>query len=210
MYPIIKEIYQNILYGQQNEIVINIHSALDSGFAAKTVLDEGMITAMAEIGRQFEAGECFIPEMLVAARAMQVGLTALKPSLNVDGVKATGIIAVGTVKGDLHDIGKNLVALMLEGAGFDVMDLGADVDKEEFVAIAESVNIIALSAMLTTTMPNMKEIIDALTAAGKRSMVKVIVGGAPLNEAYAKQLGSDGYAPDASSAVTLTKSLLAI
>ncbi len=146
--------------------------------------------------------------MLISARAMKAGLNVLKPSLKEANIASAGKVAIGTVKGDLHDIGKNLVAMMLEGAGFDIVDLGTDVGPEKFIAAADQVDVIALSALLTTTMPNMKTIMDALQKAGKRERVKVIIGGAPVTEAYAQQIGADGYAPDASRAVIITKALL--
>ncbi len=208
MEPELEHIYNNILIGQEKEISLNINKALASGLSAKTILDKAMIPAMSEIGHQFEIGECFIPEMLIAARAMQSGLNILEPNLETSDANTIGKIAIGTVKGDLHDIGKNLVVIMMKGAGFEVLDLGSDVTPEEFVVAARTVNIIALSAMLTTTMVNMKITIDALTFAGVRNKVKVIVGGAPLTVDYAKQVGADGYAPDASRAVSLIKTLL--
>jgi 5-methyltetrahydrofolate--homocysteine methyltransferase len=208
MEPILKEIYQNILDGQHTGMEAKVQSALESGIPPKTILDEGMIAAMAEVGRLFEAGEFYVPEMLISARAMQTGLNVLKPHLKETNVQAAGQIAIGTVKGDLHDIGKNLVAMMLEGAGFEILDLGADVSSEKFVAAADSVDVIALSALLTTTMPGMKTVINSLQATGKRDKVKVIVGGAPVTQAYAESIGADGYAPNASRAVTLTKALL--
>jgi len=147
--------------------------------------------------------------MLIAARAMQAGLAVLKPHLREAEVHSVGIVAIGTVKGDLHDIGKNLVAIMLEGAGFEIRDLGTDVPPEKFIAAADEVNIIALSALLTTTMPNMKLVIDGLVQAGKRGKVKVMIGGAPVTETFAAQIGADGYAPNASRAVAVAKSLVA-
>jgi 5-methyltetrahydrofolate--homocysteine methyltransferase len=185
-----------------------VQAALESGIPPKTILDEGMIAAMSEVGRLFEAGEFYVPEMLISARAMQTGLNVLKPHLKEANVQTAGKIAIGTVKGDLHDIGKNLVAMMLEGAGFEILDLGADVSSEKFVAAADSVDVIALSALLTTTMPGMKTVITSLQAAGKRDKVKVIVGGAPVTQAYAELIQADGYASNASRAVTLTKALL--
>jgi 5-methyltetrahydrofolate--homocysteine methyltransferase len=163
---------------------------------------------MAEVGRLFEAGEYYVPEMLISARAMQAGLAVLKPHLKATNVQAAGKVAIGTVKGDLHDIGKNLVAMVLEGAGFDILDLGTDVPIERFVAAADSVDVIALSGLLTTTISGMKIVIDTLRVNGKRDKVKVIVGGAPVTETFAKQIGADGYAPNASRAVALTKALL--
>jgi 5-methyltetrahydrofolate--homocysteine methyltransferase len=208
MEPILEEIYQNILDGQHTGMEAKVQAALDSGIPPKTILDKGMITAMAEVGRLFEAGEFYVPEMLISARAMQTGLNVLKPHLKETNVQAAGKIAIGTVKGDLHDIGKNLVAMMLEGAGFEILDLGADVSSEKFVAAADNVDVIALSALLTTTMPGMKTVINSLQAAGKRDKVKVIVGGAPVTQAYAELIQADGYASNASRAVTMIKALL--
>ena len=208
MEPIIKEIYQNILDGQHNQIAAKVQLALENGITPKVILEEGMIASMAEVGRLFEAGEFYVPEMLISARAMQAGLAVLKPHLKETNVQAAGKIAIGTVKGDLHDIGKNLVAMIFEGAGFEVLDLGTDVPAEKFVAAADGVDVIALSGLLTTTIPAMKTIIEKLQAAGKRDKVKVIVGGAPVTETFAYQIGADGYAPNASRAVTMTKALL--
>jgi 5-methyltetrahydrofolate--homocysteine methyltransferase len=156
-------------------------------------------------------GEFYVPEMLIAARAMQNGLALLKPHLQESDVKPAGKVVIGTVKGDLHDIGKNLVAMMLEGAGFEIYDLGTDVSPQKFIETARSVNadIVAMSALLTTTMTNMKVTIDALAEAGLRRSLKVMVGGAPITDQYAAQIGADGYAVDASRAVSLAKSLLA-
>ncbi len=208
MEPIIKEIYQSILDGTHTQIPAQVQTALDGGLTPKTILEEGMIASMAEVGRLFEAGEFYVPEMLISARAMQAGLAVLKPHLMEAKVQAAGKVAIGTVKGDLHDIGKNLVAMVLEGAGFEILDLGTDVPAEKFVAAADSVDIIALSGLLTTTIPGMKAVIQALEASGKRNKVKVIVGGAPVTETYANQIEADGYAPNASRAVAVTKALL--
>jgi 5-methyltetrahydrofolate--homocysteine methyltransferase len=204
----LRQIYQSILDGNNSEIASQVKSALETGIAPKQVLDEGMVAAMAEVGRLFEQGEYYVPEMLIAARAMQTGLAVLKPLLKEANIASAGRVAIGTVKGDLHDIGKNLVGMMLEGAGFEILDLGTDVGPDRFVAAADQVEIIALSALLTTTMPSMKDTIEALTEAGKRSKVKVIVGGAPVTEVYSQSIGADGYAADASRAVALAKSLL--
>jgi 5-methyltetrahydrofolate--homocysteine methyltransferase len=208
MEPILQEIYDGILNGESKTVEAKVRLALESKLNPKVILDEGMVSAMAEIGRRYEIGESFVPEMLIAARAMQAGLAVLKPHLKEAQVASAGRVAVGTVKGDLHDIGKNLVAMMLEGAGFEILDLGTDVDPEKFVAAADQVDVIALSALLTTTMPNMKATIEALKSSGKRDRVKVIIGGAPVTEAYARQIGADGCAPDASRAVAMTKALL--
>jgi 5-methyltetrahydrofolate--homocysteine methyltransferase len=211
MLPQIKAIYDHILDGQHKAVETDVQAALDRGLEPKAILEQGMIAAMTEVGRLFEAGEYFVPELLIAARAMKAGLAILKPYLVQAKVKATGKVAIGTVQGDLHDIGKNLVGMMLEGAGFEILDLGTDVSPEKFVAAVKSteVDILAMSALLTTTMPTMQVTIEALKQAGRRDQVKVIVGGAPLTDQYARQIGADGYAPDASRAVVLAKSLLA-
>ncbi len=209
MEQIIKEIYTGILEGQHKVVEAKVRTALESGVNPKELLDNGMIAAMAEVGRLFEIGEYYVPEMLISARAMQFGLAVLKPHLKEANVQPAGKVAIGTVKGDLHDIGKNLVAMMLEGAGFEIMDLGTDVAPDKFVAAVQSgANLVALSALLTTTMPNMKLIIEGLKTAGLRDKVKVMIGGAPVTDSYAAQIGADGYAPDASRAVNLAKSLV--
>jgi 5-methyltetrahydrofolate--homocysteine methyltransferase len=188
-----------------------VNAALEAGLGAEEILNQGMISAMTEVGRLFEEGEYFVPEMLIAARAMQAGLTILRPALAAADVQPKGRVAIGTVKGDLHDIGKNLVAMMLEGAGYDVLDLGVDVAPEKYLEVVqnESVDVIALSALLTTTMPSMKETVKVLIDVGVRDQIKVIVGGAPVTDEYAQQIGADGYSPDASQAVKLANSLLA-
>jgi 5-methyltetrahydrofolate--homocysteine methyltransferase len=186
-----------------------VSQAINQGLPAPQILNDGMIAAMNHVGKLFEEGEFFVPEMLIAARAMQAGLAILKPYLAQAEVKAAGRVVAGTVKGDLHDIGKNLVCMLLEGAGFEIIDLGTDVAPEKFVQVIQEgrADIVALSALLTTTMPNMKVTIEALKAAGVRDKAKVIIGGAPVTQAYADQIGADGYAPDASRAVALAKSL---
>ena len=208
MNDIVKEIYEGIVNGHQDIVAERVESALESGVPARTILEEGMLPAMAEVGRLFEEGECYVPEMMISARAMKAGLAKLRPSMKQTDVRAAGVVALGTVKGDLHDMGKNLVGMMLEGAGFTVRDLGVDVPPEAFVAAADEVDVIGLSALLTTTVGSMKTTLEALDAAGKRSRVKVIVGGAPVTEAFARSIGADGYAADASRAVALTKSLI--
>ena len=209
MNDIVKEIYEGIVNGHQDIVAERVESALESGVPARTILEEGMLPAMAEVGRLFEEGECYVPEMMISARAMKAGLAKLRPSMKQTDVRAAGVVALGTVKGDLHDMGKNLVGMMLEGAGFTVRDLGVDVPPGAFVAAADEVDVIGLSALLTTTVGSMKTTLEALDAAGKRSKVKVIVGGAPVTEAFARSIGADGYAADASRAVALTKSLIA-
>ena len=208
MNEIVKQIFQGIVEGQQDVVAAGVDAALEAGMPARTILDEGMLSAMAEVGRLFEEGECYVPEMLISARAMKLGLAKLQPSLKQTNVQSAGKVALGTVKGDLHDLGKNLVGMMLEGAGFTIKDLGVDVSPEAFVAAADDVDVIGLSALLTTTMGQMKKTLDALDAAGKRPKVKVIVGGAPVTEVFAHNIGADGYAPDASRAVALAKSLI--
>ncbi len=204
----VKRIFQGIVEGQQGDVAEAVWGALESGVPARTILEEGMLAAMAEVGRQFEEGECYVPEMMMSARAMKTGLATLQPSLKETDTQTAGTVALGTVKGDLHDLGKNLVGMMLEGAGFKVKDLGVDVPPEAFVSAADEVDVIGLSALLTTTMGHMKDALTALETAGKRSKVKVIVGGAPVTEDFARRIGADGYAPDASRAVALAKSLL--
>ena len=208
MNEIVQQVFQGIVDGDQEQVAEKVDSALQAGVPARTILDEGMLAAMAEVGRLFEEGECYVPEMLMSARAMKAGLAKLQPSLKQIDVQTAGTVAIGTGKGDLHDMGKNLVGMMLEGAGFTVKDLGVDVSPEAFVAAADEVDVIGLSALLSTTMGHMKDALNALETAGKRSKVKVIVGGAPVTEDFARQIGADGYAPDASRAVALTKSLI--
>jgi 5-methyltetrahydrofolate--homocysteine methyltransferase len=209
MQPVLQAIYDNVLNGEAKVIGANVQAALDGGLEPGVILNESMVAAMAEVGRLFEEGEYFVPEMLIAARAMQTGLAVLKPRLVQANFKPVAKIAAGTVKGDLHDIGKNLVCMMLEGASFEIVDLGTDVSPERFVAAVkeQGVDMIAMSALLTTTMPHMKVTVEALKAAGVREQVKVLVGGAPVTEGYAREIGADGYAPDASRAVALAKSL---
>jgi 5-methyltetrahydrofolate--homocysteine methyltransferase len=212
MESLVKEIYINVMEGQSEAVKEKVQAALEAGIAAPLILNEGMIAAMAEVGRLFEKGEYFVPEMLIAARAMQAGLFLLKPHLSEAEVKSAGKVVIGTVKGDLHDIGKNLVAMMLEGAGFEVVDLGTDVAPNKFVptALELGAQIVAMSALLTTTMPAMESTIKALEAAGIRKQVKVMVGGAPITQDYATRIGADGFAPDASRAVTTAKTLAAL
>jgi len=210
MEPVIKEIFDSILEGSQKVTVVKVQAALDAGINPAVILNDGMVAAMAEVGRLFEEGEYFVPEMLIAARAMQNGLALLKPFLASANVKSQGKVVAGTVKGDLHDIGKNLVCMMLEGAAFEIVDLGSDVTPEKFVEAVRSTgaDVICMSALLTTTMPNMKTTIEALKTSGLRDKVKVMVGGAPLTDQYAREIGADGYAADASRAVALAKSLM--
>jgi len=204
-----EKIYQAVLEGDLDTTVKEVKAALESNIPAPEILQNGLIASMSEVGRLFEEGEYYVPEMLVAARAMQAGLEILKPLLIDAGVKPIGKVVIGTVKGDLHDIGKNLVAMMLEGAGFAVRDLGVDVAPEKFVAeVQEGTDILGLSALLTTTMPSMVNTIQAIEQAGLRNRVKIIVGGAPVTAEYAKTIGADAYAADAGQAAKLAKSLV--
>ena len=206
-----KSIYDAVVEGNIAAVQSGVTAALEAGLHPEKILNEGMISAMTEVGRLFEEGKYFVPEMLIAARAMQSGVSILRPALIMADFQPKGRVAIGTVKGDLHDIGKNLVAMMLESAGYEIIDLGVDVAPEQFLKTAQNdgVDVIALSALLTTTMPSMKETLDAFVAAGLRHQVKVIVGGAPVTQDFASQIGADGFAPDASQAARLTEALLA-
>ena len=211
----LETIYDAVVNGDVQETQKLIQEALADGIPAETILHEALILAMTQVGCLFEAQEYYVPEMLVSAKAMQTGMQSLKPSLASEGTrsdeKSNPKAAFGTVKGDLHDIGKDLVIIMLEGAGFQVTDLGVDVSPEKFIqAIDDGAQLIGLSAMLTTTMLNMKGTIEAFQVAGVRDRVKVLVGGAPLNQSYADHIGADGFAKDASSAVRKAKELLQV
>ena len=179
-----------------------VQQAIDEGIPAQKILEEGLLDGMNVIGEKFKNNEVFVPEVLVAARAMSMGAGLLKPLLAAEGVKATGKVCIGTVKGDLHDIGKNLVKMMLEGKGLEVVDLGTDVSPETFVQTAKEQNcqIICCSALLTTTMSVMGDVVKAAEAAGIRDQVKIMVGGAPVTDAFCQQIGADAYTPDAASA----------
>jgi len=206
----LKQIYENVIEGQAPEVEAGVKAALAAGMDAGAILNDALIAAMDEVGQRFEDGDFFVPEMLISARAMQAGLALLKPHLTATDVKSSGKIAIGTVKGDLHDIGKNLVAMMLEGAGFEIIDLGVDVAPESFVdAVQEGANLIGMSALLTTTMSNMGVTIQALKTAGLRDKVKVMVGGAPVTQEFANSIGADAFAPDASSATRIARQLVA-
>jgi 5-methyltetrahydrofolate--homocysteine methyltransferase len=210
MEALIKEIHTAVIEGQSALVQEKVNAALAAGVDATVILNDGMISAMAEVGQLFQEGECFVPEMLIAARAMQTGMALIKPSLQEAGAKSAGKIVIGTVKGDLHDIGKNLVAMMLEGAGFEIVDLGTDVAPEKFIAVVRENDpqIVAMSALLTTTMLAMETTLTALKDAGVREQVKVMIGGAPITQSYAHQIGADGFSPDASRAVAVAKSLI--
>ena len=186
--------------------------ALDAGFSAPEILNTAMIGAMAVVGEKFKNNEIFVPEMLIAARAMKKGVEVLTPYLKAAGTESKGKLILGTVAGDLHDIGKNLVGMMIEGAGFEVIDLGVDVPAEKFIECMKEnpdCKIVALSALLTTTMPAIKSTIDAIVASGLRDTVKIMIGGAPVTQAFADEVGADGYSEDAASAAELAKKLKA-
>ena len=201
-----------IITGNLADAVESAQKAIAEGGDLQVIINSYMSGAMEEIGQRFEEGKAFVPDLLMAARAMKGALEVLKPLLEDYESKRLGTVVIGTVKGDLHDIGKNLVASMLEGCGFEVINLGTDVSSEKFIeAIKEhDANIICLSALLTTTMNYMKEVIEALDKAGVRNKVKVMVGGAPINESFARQIGADGYGSNANAAVTFAKKLIAI
>jgi len=203
-------VYEGIMDGDIAQTPVIVQTALDAGIAPDRILNEGMISAMTEVGRLFESGDYYVPEMLISARAMKAGLEVLQPYLMESGVKPIGKVVIGTVQGDLHDIGKNLVSMMLEGAGFEIVDLGTNVQPDVFVTAVtrHKPNIVALSALLTTTMPMIKTTIEAMRTANVLGSTKVIVGGAPVTTDYAREIGADGHAPDASQAASLAKSLV--
>jgi len=205
----VKEIFQSVLAFDEATVKAKTQAELDGGTDISTILNDGLISAMDEVGEKFSSGELFVPEMLMAAQAMKTGLDILKPHLSDGQSRSKGTVIIGTVKGDLHDIGKNLVTMMMEGAGFEVVDLGVDVGSEKFIRTAaeKNANVIALSALLTTTMPAMESTVRAVREAGMS--VKTIIGGAPVTQAFADQLGADGYSADAPGAVKLVKQLVA-
>ncbi len=205
-----EDMYTLLSSGKSEGLKKLIQQLLDSGEGPERILKEGLIPAMDEIGVQFKNGEIYVPEVLIAARSMHAGMAILKPILSRSTGNLIGKVVIGTVKGDLHDIGKNLVGMMLEGAGFEVVDLGIDVSADQFLdAIREhQPHVVGMSALLTTTMKEMKASIRAMKEAGFQKQVKTIVGGAPLSEKFAKEIGADGFAPDAASAVTVVRSLL--
>lgn len=209
---ILDEIRESLIDGDMNGVVEGVNKAVGEGLGAGQILNKALISGMTEVGQLFEDGEFFVPEMLIAARAMQAGVAILKPRLIEQDIKPLGRVVVGTVKGDLHDIGKNLVAMMLEGVGFEVIDLGTDVTPEKFVeAVKENeAEFIGMSALLTTTMPSMKNAIEALKESGVRDKVSVMIGGAPVTQNYADEIGADIYAPDGPSAARKAKEKLGL
>jgi 5-methyltetrahydrofolate--homocysteine methyltransferase len=203
-------LFQAVVNGNESGAISSVETSLQANIPADQIMREGLIAAMTEVGRLFEAGEYYLPEMVMSARAMKSALQALKPSLVKVGMRSTGKVALGTVQGDLHDIGKNMVGMMMEGVGFEVLDLGNDVSPARFVEVVqkEHVDVLCLSALLTTTMPSMAKTIEALKTAGLREQVKVLMGGAPVTEEYARQAGADGYSQDASGAARLAIGLI--
>jgi 5-methyltetrahydrofolate--homocysteine methyltransferase len=207
-----KELSEAVNKGDTKTALVQAQKALDAGSSAEDILNKGLITAMNEVGDKFSKGLLFVPQMLRAAKTMQECTNLLQPFFQEGDVTSKGKVLIGTVKGDLHDIGKNLVSMMLEGAGFTMIDMGVDVSPEKFVEKTKEVkpDIVALSALLSTTMPAMAQTIEALQKAGLRDKAKVMIGGAPVTEKYAQQINADSYAPDAGSAVNKAKALLGI
>jgi len=201
-----------VINGRKDEAEQLAQAAIDEGVDPAAILNQGLIAGMSVVGEKFKNNEFYVPEVLIAARAMKTAMEKLRPLLVAGGVQPVAKVVIGTVKGDLHDIGKNLVAMMLEGGGFGIIDRGVDVAPEAFVAAVneEGANIVAMSALLTTTMPSMKDTVDALVKAGVRDRVKVMIGGAPLTQNYADEIGADGYAPDAASAVDMARQLVGV
>lgn len=203
-------IMASLMSGDTDQLIDRVNSALDTGIPAVEILNEGLISTMDIVGEKMESGEMFIPEVIMCAQAMTSAVEVLKPRLGEGDNRNVGTLVIGTVKGDLHDIGKNLVRMMLESSGFGVVDLGVDVEPEAFVEAARKhdADIVALSALLTTTMPMLKKTMDAFEEAGLRDSVKILIGGAPVNQGFADEIGADGYAPDAGSASKLAKAVV--
>jgi 5-methyltetrahydrofolate--homocysteine methyltransferase len=207
---LLQKISEELQKGNFKEMPKLIQEALNKGIPPSKILSDGLVSGMDVVGEKFRCDEIFMPEVLISAKAMQSGMDVLRPKLIETGAKLAGKIVLGTVKGDLHDIGKNLVGMLMEGAGYQVIDLGTDVSIEKFVEAVKSnlPNLLGLSALLTTTMPMMKLVIESLIEAGARNGVKIMVGGAPVTEKFAKEIGADGYAPDAASAVAKARELV--
>ena len=207
-----KALIESVIKGDIKAAMVEAQGALDAGSSARDILDKGLIAAMDEVGDRFSRGLTFVPQMLRSAKTMQECMKLLQPFFKEGDITSKGRVLIGTVKGDLHDIGKNLVSMMMEGAGFTITDLGVDVSPEKFVQKAQEIepHIVAMSALLSTTMPAMPQIIEALQKAGLRDKVKVMIGGAPVTEKYAQQIAADAYASDAGSAVSKAKNLLGV
>ena len=209
---ILQQISESLQKGEDQKVAELTQQAIDAGVGAGQILNDGLLAGMDVVGRRFGANEIFLPEVLLSARAMNAGMDLIKPLLIADDVPSLGKVVIGTVKGDLHDIGKNLVGIMLKGAGFEVVDLGADVAAEKFVetAEAEGASVVGLSALLTTTMAGMKDVVELIRDKGLEGKVKVIVGGAPLSQAFADEIGADAYGYDAANAVAIVKGLAGV
>ncbi len=207
---ILEDLRLSVIEGDMRRAQELVRMAVADGQPAAAILKDGLVSAMAEVGRLFERGESFVPEMLIAARAMKAALALLRPQLVAAHVRPAGTVVIGTVQGDIHDIGKNLVGMMLEGAGFEVVDLGTDVPTEKYVQAARErhPDLVACSALLTTTMPRMKDVVNGLREAGLRAETKVMIGGAPITDEYAREVGADLYAPDAASAAACARRLI--
>ncbi len=210
MVSILEELKGNVIAGNEEKVLEYTRQALEESIDVEEILNKGLIPAMEIIGDKFQANEIYVPEMLISAKAMKAGMTILEPFLVKSGIEPIGRVVIGTVKGDLHDIGKNLVAMMLEGAGFEVIDAGVDITAQKFIDLTKEnkANILGLSALLTTTKVEMKIVINFFKEEGLRDNVKIIIGGAPIDANYAKEIGADGYAPDAASAVLVAKKFL--
>ena len=207
---ILEELSQLLQKGKVKNVVALVTQALEEGISPEEILNDGLLKGMSEVGVKFKNNQVYVPEVLIAARALNKGLEVLKPRLVEAGTKPIGKVVIGTVQGDLHDIGKNLVSMMMVGAGLEVVDLGVDVSAEKFVAAVREhrPNIVAMSALLTTTMPHQGDVIEALKAEGLRDQVKVMVGGAPVTDSFAKQIGADAYTPDAATAAEKARALV--
>jgi len=210
-HEILSQIAENVIKGKAPIVKELVQKAIDAGIPVKEILDNGLIAGMGIVAQRFKSNEFYVPEVLITARAMNTGMGLLKPLLKAAGVQPRGTVIVGTVKGDLHDIGKNLVCMMLEGAGFNVVDLGVNADENKFIAAIKEhrPQLLGMSALLTTTMGSMKTTIDAIKAAGIRENVKVMIGGAPVTQSFSDEIGADGYAADAASAVDVANRLMA-
>ena len=208
---IVEQIKENLMKGKAKDVKEQVEQAMKQGVPAVEILNNGLLAGMSVIGEKFKKNEVYVPEVLIAARAMKAGMEILKPALAAAKVQPRGVVVVGTVKGDLHDIGKNLVGMMLEGAGFKVVDAGINVEPAQFIELARSnkAQLIGVSALLTTTMTNMKLVVEQVKKSDLAGKLKVMVGGAPLTQAFCDEIGADGYAPDAASAADMAKKLVA-
>lgn len=207
---VLEDISQSLIKGKADDVKAQVQQAVDENVPAADILNKGLLGGMGYVGERFKKNEVYVPEVLIAARAMKSGMEVLKPHLASAGVEPIGTVIIGTVKGDLHDIGKNLVCMMLEGAGFNVVDAGINVEAEKLVELAKEnkATVIGASALLTTTMTNMKDVVEAVKSAGMGDQVKVLIGGAPVTQAFCEEIGADAYAPDAASAADAAKELI--